>query len=548
MKKTLKILTLASALTFSTLTSCNEKTPEITANSDAFFSLNEEKTGFTLTKCPTHDLETYEVPSTYQGLPVIGIKKTAFNGMKKLKTLIIPDSVSFIDKGILLPVAGTIKEVTTPFIGQYKDDKEGYLGQFFGISNSVGKNKTSLYAEKLTTITITNQESIPEGVLGGSDTITNVTLNKVKEIGVGAFKDMTSLTTISLNEGIETINTGAFSGDTNLTSLNIPDSVKFIDYQAFNGITLKEFKLPKALETFNYSQDMPNLEKWIISSESTNFIVDDGVLYSKNYATLVNFPIKKDPTNFVINNLTTEIGTHAFDHTTITNINFDNISKINSYAFFEAKELNKATFSNKLTFIGSSAFSGCTNLNEVIFSESNIDNELLEVENQVFASCSNLTSITLPKYLVSIGDSMFANDTKLTTVTILGNIKYLGLLSFSKTNITELEITFDDNANIGSRPFLDTKLEKLTIHFVDNITTYPTITSLGLGVNPNIYVDNEEIKTKLKEAWANLLNEVTGLIDVKGTVSPEFTIEDNVLIRYKKLYLVILQRLLCLRV
>ena len=44
-KKTLKILTLASALTFSTLTSCNEKTPEITANSDAFFSLNEEKTG-----------------------------------------------------------------------------------------------------------------------------------------------------------------------------------------------------------------------------------------------------------------------------------------------------------------------------------------------------------------------------------------------------------------------------------------------------------------------------------------------------------------------
>lgn len=162
--------------------------------------------------------------------------------MKKLKTLIIPDSVSFIDKGILLPVVGTIKEVTTPFIGQSKDDKEGYLGQFFGISNSVGKNKTSLFAEKLTTITITNQESIPEGALGGSDTITSVTLNKTKEIGVGAFKDMTSLTTISLNEGIETINTGAFSGDTNLTSLDIPDSVKFIDYQAFNGITLKEFK------------------------------------------------------------------------------------------------------------------------------------------------------------------------------------------------------------------------------------------------------------------------------------------------------------------
>ncbi|MCI6789060.1 MAG: leucine-rich repeat domain-containing protein [Mollicutes bacterium] len=374
---------------------------------------------------------------------------------------------------------------------------------------------------------------MPEGALGGSNTITNVTLNKTKEIGVGAFKDMTSLTTISLNEGIETINTGAFSGDSNLTSLDILDSVKFIDYQAFSGITLKEFKLPKALETFNYSQDMPNLEKWIISSDAANFIVDDRVLYTKNYTTLVNFPIKKDPTNFVINNLTTEIVTHAFDHTTITNINFDNISKINSYAFFEAKELSKATFSNKLTFIGSSAFSGCINLSEVIFSEASSDNQLLEVENQVFASCSNLASITLPKYLVNIGDSMFANDTKLTTVTILGNIKYLGLLSFSKTGITELEITFDDNANIGSRPFLDTKLEKLTIHFVDNITTYLTINSLGLGVNPNIYVDNEEIKTKLKEAWANL-NETTGLIEVKGTISPEFTIEDNVLIQYNK--------------
>ena len=498
--------------------------------SDDYFKLNEDKTGFIMVKCPAESTLIYDVPETYKGLPVVGIKNTAFEN-KTFQILMIPSTVTYLEKGVLYPLSGSLTKLITPFVGENINDSSAYIGMMFGIKDVTGKNMTSFYASKFASLTITNQEILPDGLLNGCDTLESVTIQNCKEIGIGALKDMKALTSLTLPDGLEKIGVGAISGDTNLKSLTIPDTVNYIDYQAFYGLPFEEFTLPKSLKTFNYLQGMPNLKKWIISSECTDFLADDGVLYSKDYSKLVNFPAQKDATGFVINKATKEICTHAFEKTNITSLDFSNIERIDSYAFYGNKYMEKLTFGSKLEFIGTGAFSYATKLNEIVFADNLVEGKTFTVENLTFAGCINLVNITLPKYYTTIESSTFASCKKLENVTIKGEIKNLGLLAFARTSIKELSITFADDAYIGSKPFEETNINKLKLHFVSGIKTYPVIQSTGLGATPRIEVDTEEIATSLKARWSNAMS-TANLITLESVQSTEFTIKDGVLSRY----------------
>lgn len=84
----------------------------------------------------------------------------------------------------------------------------------------------------------------------GNKSITTVILgNNVTNIGNTAFKNCTSLASLSFGNSITTINEGAFSGCTSLTSVFLPDSVTTINYGAFTGcISLAVVKLGSSTE------------------------------------------------------------------------------------------------------------------------------------------------------------------------------------------------------------------------------------------------------------------------------------------------------------
>lgn len=447
-----------------------------------------------------------------------------------IKELIIPDSVTYIEKGTLAPIAGVLTSLETPFIGEKADGADSYLGMMFGIGDTVGKNMTSYYASNFVTLKITSQSVIPSGAVADCDTLETIVVENCTEIGSGAFSKIEKLTSISLPEGLKKIGVGAFSGDSALASLSIPSSVTSIGFQAFSGLLFETFTLPAALESFDYSQDMPNLKEWIIASENEFFTVDGGVLYSKDHRVLVNFPVAKDPSCFTIDENTREIGTHAFDKVAIASIDLSKISRIGSYAFYRAS-LEGISFGSSLTSIGSSAFYGNEPLTSVSFPASLDEGNSLALENLTFAACTSLTSVTLPSYLTSIPNSMFASCSSLASVTIQGNLSYLGFLAFNKTKLQDVEITFADNASIGGSPFGETGLKTLTLHFVTGISHYPTIATTGLGATPAVVVDSEEEVATLKEAWANCPN-AANLIQGKEVVSEAFSIIDGVLTRY----------------
>jgi len=58
---------------------------------------------------------------------------------------------------------------------------------------------------------------------------------KAKSIGVSAFKDIATLTSLSLADGLVTINNAAFQGCEGITDVTIPNSVTSIGDNAFNG-------------------------------------------------------------------------------------------------------------------------------------------------------------------------------------------------------------------------------------------------------------------------------------------------------------------------
>ncbi|MDB4407552.1 leucine-rich repeat domain-containing protein, partial [bacterium] len=83
-------------------------------------------------------------------------------------------------------------------------------------------------------VTITDCNEATTGELVIPDTIEG---NPVTSIGASAFRDCTSLTRITIPDGVTSIGVAAFRGCASLTSMTIPDSVTSIGGAAFFSCT-----------------------------------------------------------------------------------------------------------------------------------------------------------------------------------------------------------------------------------------------------------------------------------------------------------------------
>lgn len=102
----------------------------------------------------------------------------------------------------------------------------------------------------------------------------------------------------------------------------------------------------------------------------------------------------------------------------------------------------------------------------------------------VFAYCSNLESISLPKSLTSIPKDFFNNSTKLSNITIANNdaIVSIGTRAFHYCGV-EGEFSFPNATQIGDRAFRSSKISSIDL---PNITALPASTASG---NPGVFQD-----------------------------------------------------------
>lgn len=112
---------------------------------------------------------------------------------------------------------------------------------------------------------------------------------------------------------------------------------------------------------------------------------------------------------------------------------------------------------DSVTTIGLSAFNGCTTLESINLGKVQV------IEDNAFNSCSNLTTITFPNTLRTIGDWAFGGGTGLTVLALPEGVVSIGIGAFGHSNLKEV-ILPNSIESIGNECFAySNDLEKVTL-------------------------------------------------------------------------------------
>ena len=110
-------------------------------------------------------------------------------------------------------------------------------------------NKCYISSENFKTLKITAGETV-ELIRGSMKNLETLVLaDTVKTIGKNAFKNLTKLSSVTFSSSLETIGEYAFDGCESLTVFNAPSSLKTIEYGAFANSGLETVTLNEGLES-----------------------------------------------------------------------------------------------------------------------------------------------------------------------------------------------------------------------------------------------------------------------------------------------------------
>lgn len=234
-----------------------------------------------------------------------------------------------------------------------------------------------------------------------TDTVESVVVpDTVKYIETFAYYPNTayyvsSLTKVTLPEGLETIGDNAFASAPGLSEINLPSTLKSIGERAFMNCNIDNFTIPAGVEyiganAFNETYMAVRKANEVRARGGDPFIVIGGELVK--YA--------GDDTVVTVPNGVRGIATDAFspyggDVTSITLP--DSVEYIADGAFGTQSELTTVNFGSGLKEIGDTAFSGCDSLNNVVLPEG-----LRKIGDTAFSGCSSLDSISFPGTLETL--------------------------------------------------------------------------------------------------------------------------------------------------
>ena len=123
------------------------------------------------------------------------------------------------------------------------------------------------------------------------------------------------------------------------------------------------------------------------------------------------------------------------------------------------KDIRSITIPDTVQIIESRAFEGCTRLTNVT-----LPNGITDIDSYTFRNCTSLTSITIPDSVTSIGSSAFSGCTSLVSITIPDSVTSIGDGAFSGcTSLASIKIP-DGVSSIGYVVFHGcTSLTSITI-------------------------------------------------------------------------------------
>jgi BspA type Leucine rich repeat region (6 copies) len=200
-----------------------------------------------------------------------------------------------------------------------------------------------------------------------------------------------------------------FSG---LTSVTIPNSVTNIGYEAFyfciglTSVTIGNSVTSIGDYVFVECSGLTNIA---VDAANPNYSSTNGVLFDKDQATLIQYPIGLTNSSYTIPNSVTSIG---------------------AYAFAFCSGLTSVSIPSSVTSIGFAAFGGCPRLTSVTIPDS-----ITSIGDLAF-SLTSLTSVTIPDSVTNIGAEAFQFCSSLTSITFSGNAPLVDGVEEGSTDFT----------------------------------------------------------------------------------------------------------------
>ena len=227
-------------------------------------------------------------------------------------------------------------------------------------------------------------------------------------IGGAAFKNCTSLNTITLPEGLTTISGNAFKYCRNLSSVYLPDTMSVIDNLAFTGLSGITFSVAKdsyakrwvESHGFAYTEREPAVVASGVCGENLTWsLTSDGVLTLDGTGSMATYYGEANIPWYANRALITTVNVGA------------GVTKLTTNAFCGCTNLETVNFAenSRLQMLGGSAFKSCTSLKSITLPEG-----LTTISGNAFKYCRNLREVYLPDTVSNIDGLAFTGLSDIT--------------------------------------------------------------------------------------------------------------------------------------
>jgi uncharacterized repeat protein (TIGR02543 family) len=438
-----------------------------------------------------HDALSLESIDFTNALRIDRLEVFAFLNTSGLKTIDLPDTITFIGMGAFL----NAKNVTHLKLPKYLSTIES--STFYNLR----KMKTVIMPEVL--------EVVQAGSFGYN-----------------------GLTELYLPDTLKEIKRGAFTYSDSLETLYLGENVSFIGPHAFYMNLLQEINLGPSVETLHSTSFSESYLSESINVDERNpyYKSEQGVLYNFNMTKLMTYPSNKMDKVFIVPDSVKVINSFAF----ASNMNIEGIilpeglRTIGASAFLRAKNLSSINLPEGLTNISQNTFENTNSLKRLVLPESLVSIESLAfqysgieelyipdqtqlIQWRAFYYAYHLRQISLPDN-VQISRMMFDYNHRLEMIFFRGDMK-----SEVSSSMSEFLRYSPVVSNIYVHSNYETNLKNLIAgsNHIDKIKAYDVINQ-----NDNILPvnSNEELANKEFELIKN--SNVIGHIPLKMIMHP----------------------------
>ena len=380
---------------------------------------------------------------------VIDINSTAFSDCSSLENIAVDGKNIYY-----ISVDGVLFNKNRTTLVAYPSGKKGTAYTIPKGVTSIGANAFS-YCRNLIDVTIPeNVTSIGGDAFNGCSNLVSVTIpQNVTSIGSSAFENCSSLTNVTIPENVTSIEWGTFYGCKSLTGVTIPENVTVIGGHAFDGCSsLISVTIPKSVTSIGDSAFQN-------CSRLTNVAIPENV----PSIAMVAFYGCNSLTSVTIPKSVTAIGVSAFDgcdsmkdvYYTGNQNQWDKIKiydcnepllgatlHLNSVAPAASGKCGEnltwaLTDDGVLTISGTGEMTDYPNFPDVPWYDDRekivtavIEPGVTNICSFAFFGCKNLTSVTIPEGVTSIGSYAF-NACDLTSMEIPASVTAIGTLDDS---------------------------------------------------------------------------------------------------------------------